>query len=281
MTIDRARAAALVQHETDTLADLSIGYPANHFAWRVILASAKERGATSLVEIGVGGGNGVPHVLAAGLDFAGIDHNPAMVETTRGILSDLGGNPDHVIVADAEDAASMAILPGAGSFDSLVGLGIMPHAHDQEATVANLAALVRPGGELFLEFRNSMFSLITFNRFTTDFIAEDLLAGVSPATRERVWDFVADRVAMDRPPLPSSGVDALYDNPLALIPRYRALGYEDVSVHPFHYHAAMPVLESADPEAFRRESLALEDDDSGWRGLFLCSAFLLRLVRPA
>ena len=90
MTIDRARAAALVQHETDTLADLSIGYPANHFAWRVILASAKERGATSLVEIGVGGGNGVPHVLAAGLDFAGIDHNPAMVETTRTILADLG-----------------------------------------------------------------------------------------------------------------------------------------------------------------------------------------------
>lgn len=281
MTIDRAGAQALVDHETDHLSDLSIGYPANHFAWRVVLASARERGARSLVEIGVGGGNGVPHVLAAGLDFAGIDHSPDMVDTTRRIVSDLGGDPDRVIVADADDPASLSALPGAGSFDTLVGLGIMPHAHDQEGTVANLAELVRPGGELFLEFRNSMFSLITFNRFTTDFIADDLLPEVSTATRERVWDFVADRVAMDRPPLPSSGVEASYDNPLALVPRFQALGYEGVTVHPFHYHAGMPALESADPKAFREESLALEDDASGWRGLFLCSAFLLRLVRPA
>ncbi|HAN70430.1 MAG TPA: hypothetical protein DCQ36_02415 [Actinobacteria bacterium] len=281
MTIDRARAKSLVAHEADHLADLTIGYPANHFAWRVVLASAEERGARSLVEIGVGGGNGVPHVLAAGLDFAGVDNNPAMVDTTRRILADLGGDPDAVIIADAEDPASLSALPGAGSFDTLVGLGIMPHAHDQEATVANLAALVRPGGELFLEFRNSMFSLVTFNRFTTDFITDDLLQETSSGTRVRVREFVADRVDMNRPPLPSSGVEAFYDNPLALVPRFQALGYEEVSVHPFHYHAGMPALESADPRAFRDESLALEDDDSGWRGLFLCSAFLLRLVRPA
>lgn len=281
MTIDRARAQALVDHETEHLADLSIGYPANHFAWRVILESAKKRGASSLVEIGVGGGNGVPHVLAASLDFAGVDNNPAMVDTTRTILTDLGGDANTVILADAEDPASLSALPGAGGFDTLVGLGIMPHAHDQEGTMANLAALVRPGGELFLEFRNSMFSLVTFNRFTTDFIADDLLPETSSETRARVREFVAERVDMNRPPRPSSGVDAFYDNPLALVPRYQALGYQEVSVHPFHYHAGMPALESADPKAFRDESLALEDDDSGWRGLFLCSAFLLRLVRPA
>lgn len=202
------------------------------------------------------------------------------VDVTRAILSDLGGNPDDVIVADAEDPASMAKLPGAGEFDTLVGLGIMPHASDQVATMANLAALVRPGGELFLEFRNSLFSLVTFNRFTESFIVNDLLADTSEVTRSRVADFVTPRVDMARPPIPSSGVDALYDNPLALVPRFSALGYEEVSVHPFHYHAGMPSLESADPRAFRDESLALEDDDSGWRGLFLCSAFLLRLVRP-
>ncbi len=131
MTIDRSAAAALVTHETDTLADLGIGYPANHFAWRVILDSARERGARSLVEIGVGGGNGVPHVLAAGLDFAGIDNVPEKVDVTRAILRDLGGDPASIVVADAEDAASMAALPGAGSFDTLVGLGIMPHVDDR------------------------------------------------------------------------------------------------------------------------------------------------------
>ena len=281
MTIDRSAAAALVAHETDTLADLGIGYPANHFAWRVVLNSARERGARSLVEIGVGGGNGVPHVLAAGLDFAGIDNVPEKVDVTRAILSDLGGDPASVIVADAEDEASMEALPGAGTFDTLVGLGIMPHVDDRAAVTANLAALVRPGGELFLEFRNSLFSLVTFNRFTRSFIVDDLLADGSNQIRQRVGDFVAERVDMARPPLPSSGHEAYYDNPLAVVPTFERLGYREVSAHPFHFHAAMPVLESADPQGFRNESLALEDDDSGWRGLFLCSAFLLRLVKPA
>ena len=29
------------------------------------------------------------------------------------------------------------------------------------------------------------------------------------------------------------------------------------------------------------ESLAMEHETSGWKGLFLCSAFLVRAVRPA
>ena len=33
MSDSRKRAALLVQEETGALADLSIGYPANHFAW--------------------------------------------------------------------------------------------------------------------------------------------------------------------------------------------------------------------------------------------------------
>ena len=280
MTIDREAAAALVAQERASLADLSIGYPANHFAWRVALASARTRGSRSLVEIGVGSGNGVPHVLAAGMTFAGIDNVPERVDQTRAVLAGLGGDPSSVIVADAADASSFAELPGAGSFGTLMALGIMPHVDDRAAVTANLATLVAPGGELFLEFRNSLFSLVTFNRFTRDFVVDDLLHDTSSSTRERVGAFVAERVDLSRPPLPSSGHEAHYDNPLAVIPMFEQLGYREVSVHPFHFHAGMPALESADPRAFRDESLALEDDDSGWRGLLLCSAFLLRLVTP-
>jgi len=86
---------------------------------------------------------------------------------------------------------------------------------------------------------------------------------------------------LSRPPAPTSSSPARYDNPLALLDWFAGLGFGDVTVHPFHYHAAMPVLEGDDPQAFRDESLALESDTSGWRGLFLCSAFLIRVVRPA
>lgn len=279
MEPDRERARRLVVEEAANLADLDHGYPANHFAWRIALDSARRRGARSLVEVGVGSGNGAAHVIDAGITFAGVDNDAASVEATREVLVDLGGDPANVILADAEDAASLQRVPGAGTFDSLMALGIMPHARDRDGTIRNMAALVRPGGEMFVEFRNSLFSLVTFNRFTRDFIVDDLLAGVPSGTRDRVAEFVASRVDTDRPPLPSSGHEARYDNPFVVPEWLRGLGFDEVSIHPFHFHAAMPMLESDDPQAFRDESLALEDDTGGWRGLFLCSVFLARIVR--
>lgn len=280
MSYDRDQAQQIVQQEAAGLANLSIGYPANHFAWRIALDSARQRGATSLVEIGVGRGNGVAHVINAGLTFAGVDNDEASVAATRQVLTGLGGDASAVILADAGDATTLQRLAGAGTFDSLMALGIMPHAQDREGVIQNMAGLVRPGGEMFVEFRNSLFSLVTFNRFTRDFIVDDLLADVPTAMRDRVGDFVADRVDTDRPPLPLSGHEARYDNPFVVPEWLQGMGYDDVSIHPFHFHAAMPMLEPKDPQEFRDASLALEDDTSGWRGLFLCSVFLARIVVP-
>lgn len=276
----RTQAQELVDAETASLADLSIGYPANHFAWRVVKDAARRMSATSLVEIGVGSGNGVPHVLAEGMTFAGIDIDAGAVQATREVLEGLGADPDAVIEADIEDAGSLDALPGRGTFDLLVGLGILPHSHDEARALRHMASLVRPGGEIYVECRNSLFSLFTFNRYTRDLIVDDMLAEVSSGTRDLVAEFVTPRVDMQRPPRPSSGHEATYHNPLSVLAVFTELGFEDVQVHPFHYHAAMPALESEDPQRFRDESLALEADTSGWKGLFLCSAFLVKAVKP-
>ena len=42
----------------------------------------------------------------------------------------------------------------------------------------------------------------------------------------------------------------------------------------------VPALESSAPQAFRDASIAMEHEASGWRGLFLCSAFLVQARRP-
>lgn len=272
---------ARVAAERASLRDLGQGYPANHFAWRTILGRARERGATSLVEVGVGSGNGVAHVLDAGLTFAGLDRRAECVEQTRAELSLLGGDPDAVILASAEDADLVERLPGAGTFDVLVALGIMPHADDAAATLQSMARLVRPGGEMFIEFCNSLFALTTFNRLTHSFIVDDLLGDVPESMRSLVSGFVDSRVEMSKPPANSSALTAHYANPLTTPEWLASLGYAESSIHPFHYHAAMPLLESEDPRGFRDASLALEDDTSGWRGLFLASVFLARVVRPA
>lgn len=276
----RERAAQLVREEVVSLGDLSIGYPANHFAWQVILSSAAQAGARDLIEVGVGSGNGVAHVVNAGLGFAGIDRDPSCVDATRAVAADLGVDPGRITVADIEDAQAVARIEGAGSFDTLVALGVLPHAADEARAVHAMASLVRPGGELFIEYRNSLFSLVTFNRFTHSLVVNDLLADSSPRTQQRVSDFISPRLDMQRPPLPTSGHEAAYHNPLALPDWFRSQGFREVSVHPFHYHAAMPALEADDPVAFRAESLQMDAAPSGWKGLFLCSAFLVRAVRP-
>ena len=71
-----------------------------------------------------------------------------------------------------------------------------------------------------------------------------------------------------------------FDNPLTVPALFTDAGFDDVRVHYFHYHAGMPYLQSEDPEAFRRADVALEDDSSGWRGMFLASAFVIHARRP-
>ena len=275
----RMRAQEVVAQERAGLADLSHGYPANHFAWRVVLDSAHQRGARNLVEVGVGHGNGIAHVIAAGLNFSGFDNDPSCVASAQGVAKDLG-TASAVILGDIEKPETLAGLTTAGDFDSLMALGILPSVSDQAQTLRNMTQLLRPGGEMFVECRNSLFSLFTFNRFTRDFIVEDLLSEIPSDLRAEVDAFIEPRVDVERPPRPASGPVPAQHNPLAVSSLFASVGLIDISVHPFHFHAAMPALEAGNPSAFRTQSLALEDDASGWKGLFLCSAFLVRAVRP-
>ena len=274
-----AQARAIVEAERAGLADLGHGYPANHFAWRVILDAAARRDARHLVEIGVGHGNGVAHVIAAGLTFDGIDRDPACVAATRSAAQELGVDATGIIEAQVEDAPALGALPRAGQYDSLVALGILPGVDDQIGALRTMASLLRAGGEMFIECRNSAFGLVTFNRFTADFIADELLADAPAHLRAGLRAAIEPRVQMERPPLPSSGVDFAQHNPFTVASLFEEAGLGEVSVHPFHFHASLPSLEQQDPQAFREASLAMEDDASGWKGLFLCSAFLVRAVR--
>ena len=280
MSADQPGARKLVEQERATLADLSIGYPANHFAWDIVKDAARRMNATSLVEVGVGSGNGVGHVLAEGLTFAGLDIDAGSVKATRHVLTGLGAESDAVICADIEDTAALDALPGRGTFDLLVALGVLPHSRDENRALLNMASVVRPGVQVFIECRNSLFSLITFNRFTRDLIIDSMLEGVSPSTCDVVSDFITARVDMSRPPLPSSGHDAIHHNPFEVTKTFHELGFTGIDIVPFHYHAGMPALESIDPQRFRDESLAMEHEKSGWKGLFLCSAFLVKAVTP-
>jgi len=259
--------------------DLDGGYPANHFAFRQVLNVLHDQDAQTLIEIGVGQGRAVPIFTAAGLDMHGIDIDPAMVEASAKAMTAAGLSPDRASWADIEDSVSLSGVRKSGPFDALLAMGVLPHVGHERVALENMRHLVKPGGSVFVECRNTLFSLFTFNRFTYEFIMDDLLGDVHGEVRDKAGEFLKTRVDVEIP-AKSAGHEARYHNPLDIHEVFEEAGFIDVRVRPFHYHAAMPRFEKELGAAFRTESIALENEPSDWRGLFLCSAFVVEAHRP-
>ena len=256
----------------------TVDYPANHFAFRHVLATWPEPAGLSLVEVGVGMGRAITLFAGHGLTFSGFDRDAACVESSKKELHEAGQDPNRIIVADLEDPESYAALPGAGSFDVLIAMGVLPHVSSVRQSIVNAVSLVRPGGHVFFEFRNALFSLVTFNRYTREFISDQLLGDSSPEVREAVEAQLQQRLNLEIP----SGVihPEAFHVPFEVVEIARELGLKDPRVIPFHFHAGMPAIEHDVAQSYRLDSVALEDDASGWKGLFLASAYLLHAQRP-
>lgn len=267
----------------DAILDPSIPYPANDFAFRTVHRLARETQAASLVEIGVGGGNALATFTGAGLAMFGIDTGAEHVAATQNKARELGVPDDRFWHSAVEDLTADHPLAQEGPFDLLVAMGVLPHSDDKIRTIRSMASLVRPGGYLCMEMRNALFSLVTFNRLTAEFVLDDLVPSTTGKLRQAMDADFHQRLAMDRPPAHVHA--SAFDNPLTAPALFAAAGLVDVDIRYFHFHPAMPYLEDADPVAFRRLSVEMEDlgarpDGSvdhahAWKGMFLASAFLV------
>ena len=254
-------------------------YPANTFALQYLLNTCSEHGLRRVLEVGIGHGTAVAPLAAAGLEITGLDRDPEMVEVSRQAMADAGQDPDRVVLADIEDPMTYPDVMRGGPYDAILGLGIMPTARNEGQTLRNIAALVRPGGHVFLEYRNVLFSLVTFNRHTHAFIVDELLEGVDPEMKAHAAQFVAEHVNLAVPPVPASPFPPKYHNPLTVLDQYADVGLEDARPFYFHYHPGAPALEKQLPDLFHAEAMRLEHENSGWKGMFLCSAFLAHARR--
>ena len=260
--------------------DLEGGYPANHFAFRQVLGALHEQEAQTLIEIGIGQGRAISIFESAGLEVHGIDVDPAMVQASEDAMAQAGLPSDRVSWGDIEDSVSLSPARRKGPFDALLAMGVLPHVAHEQVALENMRQLVRPAGSVFVECRNKLFSLFTFNRFTYEFIMEDLLPDVPPEMQAATSEFLRTRLDTEVPPRPT-GHAARFHNPLDVDRTFIEAGFTDVVIRPFHYHATLPRFESSLGAAFREASIALENEPSGWRGLFLCSAFVVEARRPA
>ncbi|MBF0272533.1 MAG: class I SAM-dependent methyltransferase [Magnetococcales bacterium] len=286
---DATASAYQARYNRDFLHDPQARYPANYFRLQLLLNAFINKGLKRVIEVGVGEGTPLATLAKAGMEVWGFDISEQMVAQSKERMRENHLNPDHIGYGDIQDPVTYAHFLREGLFDGLMAMGVMPHVANDDNVLENMATMIRPGGSVFVEFRNKLFSLFTLNRLTHEFILNDLLAGVSGELKQKVAQELESRLRMDMPPLRTQvegsnapGYDQIlsrFHNPFEVVEQFKRHGFIDIQLRWYHYHPAMPYLAADNPGLFREEAMALEHESSNWRGYFLCSAFVVEAVK--
>ena len=277
-----------IQYSRDTLHNLELEYPANYFRMQLLINSFIENEIFDVVEIGTGEGSPLIQLAKSGINVCGIDISDNMVSKAKDNFTKNGLDPNQIHWGDIQDPMTYTQL-FKRKFDGLLAMGVMPHIQKDTFVLKNMKNLIKPGGKVFIEFRNQLFSLFTFNKYTKDFILNELLRDVDHELKTLVNDELDKRCSQEKTleddhshaiysseaKISYDDLDTKFHNPFEIKKVFLDLGFKDIKLLFYHYHPAMPTLESKNRELFRSEAMKLEHEQSGWRGLFLCSAFVI------
>ncbi|HET8897332.1 MAG TPA: bifunctional 2-polyprenyl-6-hydroxyphenol methylase/3-demethylubiquinol 3-O-methyltransferase UbiG [Rhodanobacteraceae bacterium] len=110
---------------------------------RVVLNGAR------VADIGCGGGLLSEALARAGAAVTAIDLGPALIDVAKLHLLESGLTVDYRV----QSSSALAAREAAG-FDAVCCMELIEHVPDPAALVADLAALLKPGGRLFLSTLN-------------------------------------------------------------------------------------------------------------------------------
>jgi len=266
-------------------------YPSSYFRLLKVIDILRERKIQSVYELGAGEASPIIAIREAlGVDIRASDLSPEMVRFGRENLHSHGMDPDWLSELNILDKGAVrSEASRVGQSDAVLALGVIPHVEDDAWFVEAMSLFLKPGGTLILQFRNSMFSMFTFNRLTKELILDDLLAPVPEKFRSVVEADLDQRLAVDKPPKRTWDKDApAYDeilarfhNPFELAEVVKAQGFSDLSYRWYNFHPTYPMIAGGlDPQEYRQAQVDLEADTS-WRGMFLCSAGMIIATKDA
>lgn len=261
-------------------------YPANYFRLKKIKQRVVDLGLTSIYELAVGDGSPLAAMAEAGLRVGGNDLSQGMLAVARAQFEAKGLDPSVLSWGDIQERGTLEEAIATGPYDGVMALGVLPHVRDEGAVIENMAAFIPSGGTMFLQFRNSMLSLYSFNRLTMEFIQDELLKDQSAVVKDAVAADLEARLAMDKPPRKTGTKDApAYDeilakfhNPFELADLVRSKGFSGIRYHWYNYHVTPPMLAGSIGQEFREAGMALEGTDT-WRGMFMCSAGVIEATK--
>lgn len=259
-------------------------YPANFFRLQKVIEILRDRGVSSLYDLGAGEVSPAIAIKnALGIEFRASDLSPEMVRLGKENLVKHEMDPDWLTLVDIRDMnAIREEAARVGQFDAVIALGVIPHVEDDAWFVEAMSLFLKPGGTLILQFRNSMFSMFTFNRPTKEFILDEVMAPVPQKFKDAVAVDLDQRLAVDKPPIrrreDGHGYDEIlskFNNPFELADVVKSQGFTDISYRWYNFHPTYPMISGVfEPQDYRQAQIQLEDDTS-WRGMFLCSAGMI------
>lgn len=261
-------------------------YPANYFRLKRIKERVETLGLTSIYELGIGDGSPLAALAQMGLRVGGSDFTAGMLEVARAQFEAKGLDPSVLTWGDIQERSTLEGAIATGPFDGVMALGVLPHVRDETSVIENMGAFLGSGGTLFLQFRNSMMSLWSFNRLTMEFIEDELLASQSDKVKALVRRDLESRLAMDKPPKREWDVSgpayddilAKFHNPFELKNLVESCGFTNITFHWYNYHVTPPMLASQLGQEFRHAGISMEPS-TDWRGMFLCSAGVIEATK--
>lgn len=266
-------------------------YPSSYFRLLKVIEILRDRGASSVYELGAGEASPIIAIREAlGVEIRASDLSPEMVRFGKDNLERHGMDPSWLSQLNILDkAAVLEESKRVGQSDAVIALGVIPHVEDDAWFVEAMSKFLKPGGTLILQFRNSMFSMFTFNRLTKEFILEELMGPIPEEFRSVVEADLDQRLAVDKPPKRTWDNDApAYDeilarfhNPFELAEVVKSQGFSDLSYRWYNFHPTYPMVAGEiDAQRYRQAQIDLEADNS-WRGMFLCSAGMIIATKDA
>jgi len=259
-------------------------YPANFFRLQKVIEILGERGVGSVYDLGAGEASPIIAIREAlGADIRASDLSPEMVRLGKDNLVAHEMEPDWLSLVDIRDMGAIKDeATRVGQFDAVIALGVIPHVDDDRWFVEAMSLFLKPGGTLILQFRNSMFSMFTFNRLTKEYILDEVMTPIPQKFKDVVATDLDKRLAVDKPPIrrreDGHGYDEIlskFNNPFELADVVKGEGFIDLSYRWYNFHPTYPMVAGEiDPTEYRQAQIDLESDTS-WRGMFLCSAGMI------
>jgi len=146
----------------------------NYVADRISLKGAR------VLDVGCGGGILSEALAAAGAQVTGIDLAPRVLDVARLHLHETGLSVDYREISVEALAGQM---PGA--FDAIACMEMLEHVPDPGSVIAACAALLKPGGRMFLSTLNR-----TPQAFVTAIVGAEYIANLLPRGTHHYAQFI-------------------------------------------------------------------------------------------